>query len=791
MKKTVLLFLVATIFVALFAFGTLTDEKECFAAEEILPDDTHIVISEEIYGDALAGALTLQNLVRDIFGKVVPIKSDADAQDTYEICIGETNRTGTAVVGKPDGSYRIKTYPGGIELIGQGRRGTVYAVYEFLRMFGGCEWYTSSLRTNADYIAMPRETDVEYTAYFEYTDTDWLSPRDDEYSAAHGLNGGTYRDISLTEGGTVPYLGSFCHSLTTYFCSADRYFDEHPEYFALVNGKRQKTQLCLTNPDVAELVTNEVLELLQKENDPCSPLQIVSITQNDNQEYCQCEDCKKLDEKNHSHAGTMITFANKIACAVADSGYDNVAIDTFAYQYTRACPTEVKPLPNVIVRLCTIECCFSHTLDDETCEENRLLMKDLSDWKNICNRLYIWDYATNYAYTCGFFPDFGVLQKNMQVLYENNVKGVYVEGNYYMGNCNCEFGELRAYLLACLLQNPYCDIEKETDAFLQAYYGLGAPQIKEFLNMTIENASRRHVHINERMKNSLDFSDEEIAAIDALWAAAKDCYKNAEDMPSVNILSHIERSETSWIYWKACCDKGEFGTKRKYAARKDLLDRLNRFGVVQTSEGSVEGKKDIFLMFFPVELWSVKDMGSPVFYYGLIVFAVALLIGVFLTVSGIRRKDIASILSLPMTTLTLVGCLLYLYYFLLWSDLIFYFLSAIAVSILFAVRSMLLGGKIKAKKRTKKQSIIAFVLTFVLYFGIQLGLSFLFNYPVFDTKKPFVAASIVLIMQGVTNILLQLTAFLCHSRANTSKGGKNAVKKTDPPRCICDEDMVK
>ena len=37
-------------------------------------------------------------------------------------------------------------------------------------------------------------------------------------------------------------------------------------------------------------------------------------------------------------------------------------MDTLAYRYTRQAPKTIKPADNVIIRLCSIECCFSHPL---------------------------------------------------------------------------------------------------------------------------------------------------------------------------------------------------------------------------------------------------------------------------------------------------------------------------------------------------------------------------------------------------------------------------------------------
>ena len=68
--------------------------------------------------------------------------------------------------------------------------------------------------------------------------------------------------------------------------------------------------------------------------------------------------------------GTLLRFVNAVADAVAER-YPDVLVDTLAYQYTRNVPKLTRPRRNVIIRLCSIECCFRHPLTDETCPENR------------------------------------------------------------------------------------------------------------------------------------------------------------------------------------------------------------------------------------------------------------------------------------------------------------------------------------------------------------------------------------------------------------------------------------
>ena len=129
------------------------------------------------------------------------------------------------------------------------------------------------------------------------------------------------------------------------FIPYDKFYDNHPEYYALRNGKRLATQLCLTNEKVLEIVKDSVASFFKKHG----PSSVISVSQDDNTQYCTCENCFKIDEKEKSPAGSMIYFVNKIA-----RSFPNKTISTLAYQYTRK-PPITRPESNVLITLCSIE----------------------------------------------------------------------------------------------------------------------------------------------------------------------------------------------------------------------------------------------------------------------------------------------------------------------------------------------------------------------------------------------------------------------------------------------------
>ena len=558
------------------------------AADDLVIDKTwQILLPENPTAAESFAAEKLRDCLGEVFGAQIEVTSSAQEK---VIAVGAA--ADCDVSGVADNGYRIVAKNGNVHINGTAQRGLQIAAYRFLEEFCGRKVYTSTITVlpKSETITVPARTDIVYEPFFESTDTDWKSPSDTEYSMANGLTNGSRRTIPPQMGGSVDYLGGFCHTIGG-LCETEKYKDTHPEYLALHDGERTTDQPCLTNPDVLAICTKNVLKILEEKHDPNAPLQIVSVTQNDNFSNCQCENCKAFED---AHGGkpsaTVVNFVNQIADVVKEKGYNNVAIDTFAYYYSQSAPEGIVPRDNVIIRLCSILCCFSHPLDTKKC--NGKFYKDLTDWAKICDRLYIWDYATNYVHTCTVFPNFGVIQKNMQIFYENNVKGMYVEGNYYMNRCDTEFGELRAYMISKCMQDPYCDLDKEVAGFCDAYYGPGGKYVKKI----VDTFTRHSGSFDGEMAIYYGswacmrpFTAIEARIIDGLWKKAENAAETDEQ------LANLKRTELSWRWWKASAGKCEFSFfSRKRAAEKEkLYEDLLASGVIDFAEFSAEDVRAI------------------------------------------------------------------------------------------------------------------------------------------------------------------------------------------------------
>ena len=369
-------------------------------------------------------------------------------------------------------------------LLAGGRpRGTLYAVMRFLQKEVGMRWWApwATHVPNRRTLTVASGSKRESPA-FEYRHPFWYPAFDPVWAMRHAANG---FNIPLTEeqGGRVDYRG-FVHTFET-LVPASKHFESHPEWYSLIDGKRTHVhaQLCTTNPELRDFMVERVREVLA----PPHQGVIASVSQNDCFNPCQCPNCKAVDDAEGSHAGTMIQLVNYIAERIADE-QPLAAIDTLAYQYTRKAPKTIRPRPNVIVRLCSIECSFSQPLSAPV---NASFAQDIRDWNRLTDRLYIWDYTTNFGHYAGPHPNYFVLGPNVRFFHQHGVKGLFEQGAYQ--GFGAEMAELRGWLLAQLMWDPNQDDRKLIDEFLKGYYGPAAAPIGQYLKMMAQKASTVHL----------------------------------------------------------------------------------------------------------------------------------------------------------------------------------------------------------------------------------------------------------------------------------------------------------
>ncbi len=532
--------------------------------------DFIIVVGEDASDSEKWAADELQHWLKEASGAHFPIVSDQKPLYEKEIILGINDHTKlilddeTPQLSPDDESFHIVNKGSRILIYGGRQRGTMYGVMDFLETYLGCRWYTPSVTI------VPKKEWYEFS-HIDKHESPGLRVRNDFYfeafepiwAARNRINGCmSYRE---QPGGVEGYWGvhTFYH-----FMPPDEFFEEHPEYFSLINGERRyvRAQLCLTNPDVLEIVTKR-LKKFMREN---PQYLIYSVSQNDWHGACQCEDCQKIAKREGSEAGPMLYFVNQVADAINEEFSDKF-IGTLAYQYTRKAPKTIKPRENVVVRLCSIECCFSHSFYDGP--TNQDFLRDLRQWAEIAPHLYIWDYVVNFRHYILPHPNFEVLQDNLQAFQNNKAIGVMEQACY---NTRCgEFSELRAYVLAKLLWNPNLEnVDAVIDDFMYGYYGRSGQYVRQYFDM-IHGAitPKMHMHIFDGLERPL-FEDDFILRSEKFFDRAEIVADNVE------IRRRVQVARLPVMYLKLCTNLREAvkdGTYERFVeiCKREKVDRVS------------------------------------------------------------------------------------------------------------------------------------------------------------------------------------------------------------------------
>ena len=378
--------------------------------------------------------------------------------------------------------FTIKKINHDLVIYGGKERGTMFGVYRFLQEFFGVRWYTpdftkapprKSYILNDIFLSEKPRIKYRYTDFFCAQNIPWL---------AHNTMNTISNNKDNAYGISSRYWGT--HTMGR-LLPADKYFKSHPEYFAYRNFHRiNNGQLCLSNPSVLRIITKEIMSVIER-----YPKHLFyDVSQNDNQGYCTCKSCVKLEKKYGGHSGLMIWFVNQVARKVKKK-YPNKYIGTFAYQYTRNAPSNIKPEDNVVVRLCDIECCFAHSLSSGCDEKNSAFMKDLKDWSKLTNNLYIWDYIVNYSNYMVPFPNIQVLGPNLKTFSEYGAIEVFEEAqSATLGNA---FEELKCWVVAQLMWNPEQDTHNLVSQFVNDYYESSAKDIMDYYELCLSLIGKR------------------------------------------------------------------------------------------------------------------------------------------------------------------------------------------------------------------------------------------------------------------------------------------------------------
>ncbi len=444
-----------------------------------------IVSGHVIYPEKVA-AQRLKFYLEKMLGEEMEIVKEAKGPAIY---VGKTVDT-AKMLGLPnfvnlkyEEIFIKSTKDGNLVIAGAGSRGTLYAMYTYLEDFLGFRFWSMN-----EFDVPPKEKFTMANINYRYNPVflrraiyqfplphlpgQWKSGHP-EFASICRMNSGLTATNSKFGGGD--YKAGFVHTLRR-IMPPGKYFKTNPEYFSLLNGKREhnNAQLCFSNKEMRKAFVAAAKEYYVREKGNYA----ISISHNDNGGWCECAPCKALLEREKGRmSGVMLDFVNEVAAELQKT-YPRINVETLAYGATLEPPLVTKPAKNVFVRFCDMSGDPGYPI---THEVNRASYERFMKWSEMSNVMGVWCYFTNAQNQLIPQPTMDTYEANLKFYRDHKVNDVFVEGNptaMGLGHLN----NLQVYVLRKMMWDPNLKYDDLIKDFTDGYYGKkAAPFVRQYI----------------------------------------------------------------------------------------------------------------------------------------------------------------------------------------------------------------------------------------------------------------------------------------------------------------------
>ena len=336
-------------------------------------------------------------------------------------------------------SFTLEVTADGMTIAGGDEAGLVFGVYEVLKRCAGMRWLTPG--EDGEYCVHKGKTisvpcgKTTRKPHFRVRTT-----IGDEINVAwwHARNGmqtesGDWKCLRDPDLPTMEALGLYhgpggghvLGRLVSGEEGLERTYDEHPEFYALVDGKRVKgddahaPNPCVSNPATLDRMAESLVRAIR----PGVRYGAYIIGNNDTTVWCTCEKCRALDAPEAKNTRGELSdrywyMVNEIARRVWKTRPE-IRLGGWAYQNFWYAPLRVKPDPRLYVMISFNNQCWRHSCMDASCPVNKEMVKIYAGWKRlgmplVVNRDEIGAWDGTGSPGCEFEPSETVLVRNFR-----------------------------------------------------------------------------------------------------------------------------------------------------------------------------------------------------------------------------------------------------------------------------------------------------------------------------------------------------------------------------------------
>ena len=404
--------------------------------------------------------------------------------------------------------FSVKAKPGEVTFWGNTQRGTLFAVYAFLRERLDARWYWPG--ESGEFLPKLARFDVEpwekeWKPFFKTREFSICSiwrhrhPDTEHWFPKVFLNCGIQSPEIREEIDYVRRTSGHHISLPVTMKARQKLFDEHPDWFSLLNGKRDIKGItgCWSNEGYYHYLVSNLVQRIRDNRAVLANFFVADIIPR-----CQCPECTKDPDR----SARWWNYYEKLIHGIRKE-IPGMQFAGLAYQEYRAIPgIKVKELDHV--DYCQYNRCYYHTLGDTNCAMNARSMKEFRGWAAQAP-LGLYGYEFDVFDRPVMRPLWRVIADEMRTFRDMNLKRVKTEYSVDLNRLKVyakhpplprsQIGQLASrlayYAWAMAAFDPSLDMDALVDDFCRHVYGPAAADMRAYLDAMADAWNGMKTHI--------------------------------------------------------------------------------------------------------------------------------------------------------------------------------------------------------------------------------------------------------------------------------------------------------
>lgn len=473
---------------------TVNKKTVTFVHQLLLVKNGHancvLVIPKNAAPGEAEAAGEIQNFVQKISGvKLEIISAEKSVDQKLPVLIGEAAPAELVQSIREKGddpySFALVAEPGRICLRGLSPAGTRVAAYELLEQLGVRWFMPGDLGTvvpNNKIVQLAEQKTIQVPSFAARWTTSARNSKKlgEEWMQRVRMGGPNFpssHGITIEEKGSNDGAKGKNKSGEK---KTKSLFEEHPEYYALVDGKRKPSQLCVSNHEVLKLAIATTKQYFRNNPDA----EWIGMGPNDGRGFCECDNCKALDAGDYDPIAHQISmtdryvgFFNKVLEGIKDE-FPAKKIGFYAYAAYMRPPVKVKPDPKIVPATAVIGLCRLHGMGNPICPEKSYEKQLTTDWGKIVPEVYNRGYWYNLSDPGLPFFMISRVKNEIPIGKALGIHGWRVETS---DNLAAELPSI--YIAAKLMWDDKADVNALMTDFCSKFFGPAALPMRRYIDL--------------------------------------------------------------------------------------------------------------------------------------------------------------------------------------------------------------------------------------------------------------------------------------------------------------------